>query len=220
MSFIVFTVENPDAPELLNNYKTTRQVFAYKPGNGVLLQSRFYNQTGGTSGYAPEMKWYREIVQRVICEGEGAINRWTTGNYCDSPVNIPRGDGFQGYADWLEFSGNTVKLSIRKDRADNYEAFTVGTYALCVKCGEEIYDFDRNNLTHYCHICDTRMRCDECGCFVDEESYAWVIDAYGDEILVCEECLDAYYFYCDICNRWHRHSKRQRKTSTTPSSPS
>lgn len=39
-SFIVFTVADPTDPETLNNRKTTRQVFAYRPGSGLLLQSR------------------------------------------------------------------------------------------------------------------------------------------------------------------------------------
>ena len=42
-----FTVADPADKETLNNRKTTRQVFAYKPGNGLLLQSRMYNTSGG-----------------------------------------------------------------------------------------------------------------------------------------------------------------------------
>ena len=50
VSFIAFTVADPTDAESLNNRKTTRQVFAYKPDNGVLLQSRLYNTSGGTRG--------------------------------------------------------------------------------------------------------------------------------------------------------------------------
>lgn len=35
VSFIAFTVADPADKETLNNRKTTRQVFAYKPGNGA-----------------------------------------------------------------------------------------------------------------------------------------------------------------------------------------
>lgn len=49
VSFIAFTASDPSNPETLNNRKTTRQVFAYQPGNGVLMQSRLYNTSGGTS---------------------------------------------------------------------------------------------------------------------------------------------------------------------------
>ena len=37
VTMIAFTVDSPSNPELLNNHKTTRQLFMYKVGNGVLL---------------------------------------------------------------------------------------------------------------------------------------------------------------------------------------
>lgn len=49
-TFIVFTAADPHDPETLNNRKTSRQIFSYKPGNGLLLQSRLYDTTGGTNG--------------------------------------------------------------------------------------------------------------------------------------------------------------------------
>ena len=42
-SIIAFVAADPENPETLNNRKTMRQIFGYKPGNGVLLQSRLYN---------------------------------------------------------------------------------------------------------------------------------------------------------------------------------
>ena len=48
VTFIVFTASEPDKSETLNNRKTTRQLFMYKPFNGLLLQSRLYNTYGGT----------------------------------------------------------------------------------------------------------------------------------------------------------------------------
>ena len=54
VTFIVFTAFNPDNPETLNNRKTTRQLFMYKPFNGLLLQSRLYNTHGGTCGAQAE----------------------------------------------------------------------------------------------------------------------------------------------------------------------
>ena len=49
-TFIVFTATDPDDPSTLNSRKNSRQIFAYKPGNGLLLQSRLYNTSGGTRG--------------------------------------------------------------------------------------------------------------------------------------------------------------------------
>ena len=66
VTFIVFTASNPDKAETLNNRKTTRQLFMYKPFNGLLLQSRLYNTHGGTCGAQAESKLYRDLVQREL----------------------------------------------------------------------------------------------------------------------------------------------------------
>lgn len=97
VSFIVFTVDDPSVPELLNNRKTTRQIFAYKPGNGFLLQSRLYNTSGGTRGAQEDSKLYRDLVQREISMLEGAPNLWktysSTGEY---GACVDAGYGFGG----------------------------------------------------------------------------------------------------------------------------
>ncbi|MBQ9631372.1 MAG: hypothetical protein IJV04_00425 [Lachnospiraceae bacterium] len=63
-SIIAFTVSDPKDPELFNNRKTTRQIYAYEPGNGVLLQSRFYNTSGGTRGAQEDSQLYRDLIER------------------------------------------------------------------------------------------------------------------------------------------------------------
>lgn len=73
-SFIAFVAADPKNPETLNNRKTMRQIFVYKPGNGVLLQSRLYNTSGGTYGAQADMKLYRDLIQREISALEGAVN--------------------------------------------------------------------------------------------------------------------------------------------------
>ncbi|MBR3458821.1 MAG: hypothetical protein IKH16_11820, partial [Selenomonadaceae bacterium] len=78
VSFIAFVAADPDQPETLNNRKTVRQVFAYKPGNGLLLQSRLYNTSGGTYGAQEDSKLYRDLVQRELSEVEQAPNLWKT----------------------------------------------------------------------------------------------------------------------------------------------
>lgn len=81
VTFIVFTASDPDKPETLNNRKTTRQLFMYKPQNGLLLQSRLYNTSGGTCGAQAESKLYRDLVQRELSELEGVPNLWKTEKY-------------------------------------------------------------------------------------------------------------------------------------------
>ena len=78
VTIIAFTVDDPSNPELLNNRKTTRQLFMYKVGNGLLLQSRMYNSGGGVYGASELSPLYRNLVQREISELEGVPNLWKT----------------------------------------------------------------------------------------------------------------------------------------------
>ena len=128
VTFIVFTASDPDKPETLNNRKTTRQLFMYKPFNGLLLQSRLYNTYGGTCGAQTESKLYRDLVQRELSELEGVPNLWKTEKYCGNKhaIHIHCGNGFGGYADWPHPDFD-AKISIRQDCADNFEIATTTT---------------------------------------------------------------------------------------------
>lgn len=196
-SFIVFTVQNPSDRETLNNRKTTRQIFAYRPGSGLLLQSRMYSTSGGVYGAAEDSKLYRDLVQREISMLEEMPNLWKTySSFGDKADLVVRGEGFGGYADWTydSFDGH---ISVRADcDADEVEPLEVGTYGLCIVCGEEI---DKNL---YCDDCEgsSRYTCDDC-----EESYDELFDvrnSRGEWILVCEYCRDEYYTYCDECEEY------------------
>lgn len=198
-SFIVFTVADPDVPEYLNNRKTTRQVFAYQPGNGVLLQSRLYNTSGGTTGAQEESKVYRDLIQREISALEDVPNLWKTSPATSNEMRdcVERGYGFGGYADWTyeQFDG---KISIRKDCAEKFKTIKVGTYGLCVCCGEE------TNYGLYCDDCDEGgWRCDDCDCRCDEDDLTTVYACRGNEIRVCGRCLDDHYTYCDCCEEYY-----------------
>ena len=197
VTFIVFTVDDPTKPELLNNRKTTRQIFAYKPGNGVLLQSRMYNTAGGVYGAAEDSKLYRDLVQREISMLEEAPNLWKTGKSVSPEYRdcVDIGCGFGGYPDWTydSFDGH---VSIRADHADNWEPIEVGTYGLCVCCGDELTE------GLYCEDCKQgEYFCDHCEEYVDEE-LTTVRDSRGREIQVCQNCLENYYSYCDICEEY------------------
>ena len=98
VTFIVFTASDPNKSETLNNRKTTRQLFMYKPFNGLLLQSRLYNTHGGTCGTQAESKLYRDLVQRELSELEGIPNLWKTEKYCGNKhgIHLPFGNGFGG----------------------------------------------------------------------------------------------------------------------------
>ena len=198
ITFIVFTASDPDNPETLNNRKTTRQLFMYKPDNGLLLQSRLYNTYGGTCGTQAESKLYRDLVQRELSELEGVPNLWKTEKYCGNKhyLHIGYGSGFGGYSDWTH-SDFDAKISIRQDHAHDFETFTVGTYGLCISCGYEI----SHGL--YCEDCnhDNCEFCQECENYCSE---TWgVINQHGERIHVCESCLDEHYRLCEHCNEYY-----------------
>lgn len=194
-SFIVFTVADPTDPETLNNRKTTRQVFAYRPGSGLLLQSRMYNTAGGVYGAAEDSKLYRDLVQREISMLEDVPNLWKTySSIGDKADLVVAGEGFGGYQDWTyeNFDGH---ISIRADcDEETVDPLDIGTYGLCVVCGEETSD------GVYCENCGKGYECDECGGHYRE--LCDVRDSRGNWIQVCERCRDEYYTYCDECEEY------------------
>lgn len=200
-SFIVFTVSDPSDPETLNNRKTTRQIFAYRPGSGLLMQSRMYNTSGGVYGASEDSKLYRDLVQREISALENVPNLWKTKSATGEEYGclVDVGDGFGGYADWTyeNFDGH---ISCRTDcDPDAVPPLTVGTWGLCVSCGCE--------TSHgvYCEDCEHGgdCQCDECGDYYDDDELYTVHDSNGNELRVCESCRDRYYRYCDECEEWY-----------------
>ena len=196
-TFIVFTATNPDVPETLNNRKNSRQIFAYKPGNGLLLQSRLYDANGGTCGAQEDSNLYRDLVQREIADLEGAVNLWKTYDYVgNSLCNIEAGTGFGGYEDWTyrEFS---AKISLREDHKEDFVPFTVGESGLCVCCGDEISKY------LYCQRCkdNDEATCERCGESCDD-TYP-VYNEIGQRMYVCAECRSEHYTCCDECEDYH-----------------
>lgn len=198
VSFIVFTVADPGDPETFNNRKTTRQIFAYRPGSGLLLQSRMYNTSGGTRGAQADSKLYRDLVQREISMLENVPNLWKTVSSTGDKSNwVGTGIGFGGYADWdySEFDGH---ISFRNDFDERHEnTLRVGTYGLCIRCADEI------DTRLYCCDCKTGLYCDECDEWFGEECMTAAYDEDGNMVHVCDNCLNSYYIYCDKCQNWH-----------------
>ena len=199
-SFIVFTVDDPSDPELLNNRKTTRQIFAYKPYGGVLLQSRMYNTGGGTRGAQEESKEYRDLIQREIASLESKVNLWKTQSYIGNtfgmdkaPLNFYSGNGFGGYCDW-EYPDFDAKLSVMTGHKP--ENFYIGTYGRCIICGEA------TSSGLYCEECADKKRkyCDDCGEPVDELYIVYDEDSEPRE--VCYGCRCENYTSCDRCHEY------------------
>lgn len=197
VSFIVFTVADPSDAETLNNRKTTRQIFAYRPGSGLLLQSRMYNTSGGVYGAAEDSKLYRDLVQREISMLEGVPNLWkTTSSYGDRSYLVSRNIRFGGYPDWVydNFDGH---ISTRADcDADNVPALEIGDAGLCIKCGVEIssglYCEDCSAGDYVCAWC--RNNCDETHT---------VYNRRGEQIEVCDDCFENDFIMCDYCEEYY-----------------
>lgn len=202
VTMIAFTTSNPNESETLNNRKTSRQLFMYKPNNGLLLQSRMYNTNGGTRGVQAESKVYRDLIQREISECEGVPNLWKTFKYRGNEKDIcfETGYGFGGYPDW-QYSEFSAMVSIRNDHAEDYKTFKIGTYGLCIMCGEE------HTYGVYCDECKNSNRgyCEECENDFDNDELYQVYSYNGSSIWVCEDCRDEYYTQCDRCGEWHHN---------------
>lgn len=204
VSFIVFTVADPAQPETLNNRKTTRQIFAYRPGSGLLMQSRMYNTSGGVYGAAEDSKLYRDLVQREISLLENMPNLWNTYPSVKEGIReyVEEGEGFGGYADWTyeNFDGH---ISFRKDcDRDSVDCLEVGTWGLCISCGCE--------TSHglYCDDCDhgNDHQCEWCEEWFDDDDLYTVRDENGNEMQVCADCRDEHFEFCEHCEGYHHEN--------------
>ena len=201
VTMIAFTASNPDNPETLNNRKTTRQLFMYEPGNGLLLQSRMYNTSGGTIGAQKDSKLYRALVQKQIAFCENAVNYWVTtayeGNERDVCLDV---DGFGGYPDWI-YEEYAAMISIRKDSLQSFHNFDIGQPGLCIHCGTETgpseYILCRDCMREY----ETRFTCARCHDELNAEN-SYPVMENGQVVYVCKHCLDAYYEQCSNCSRY------------------
>lgn len=202
-SFIVFTVSNPSEPELLNNRKTTRQIFAYKPYNGVLLQSRLYNTSGGTHGAQIESKEYRDLIQREIASLESKVNLWRTRAYLDDGIvengkrlRIEPGENFGGYADW-HYADFNPKISVMVNQ-ENPTGFSIGVAGRCIVCG---YPTSEGLCCSECKEKRTGKICDDCGNRFDE--LFEVYDEDNNMREVCQYCRGSDYTECDHCGEYY-----------------
>lgn len=206
VTMIAFTVADDDDPETFYNRKTTRQIYAYQPGNGVLLQSRMYNTAGGTYGGMKETAVYRGLIQKAIADLEGVSNVWDMQDSHRSDYVSAHRD-FGGYADWTysSFGGNVCLLDAF---ADGAEPITIGAAGLCVVCGcktsEGMYCDDHR---------EDGEPCEECGDRTDPDEL-WHVYYHGRytaaERMVCEWCRDRNYTYCESCEEYHDNDSMTR----------
>lgn len=221
VSMVFYTVDaGYDGEEYWNEPKINRQMFHY--GEEKLIQGRLYPQSNDYEGedYTPN----RNIVQKIIADIYDIPNLWTVKSGTESARKYVTTRGTH-YADYCYFQ----KCSLSRQKgSENEEYIIVGADPICVECGchhtvsesinccnvpcvrvceccgNEIYDEDDVCWVGdypYCRNCVEY--CDICGEYHLGESY--YID--GEDISICEDCLDEYYYTCENCGEYvHRNN--------------
>lgn len=200
VTMIAFTVSDPDDEDLQYYRKTSRQLFMYKVGTGVLVQSRMYNSEGGTSGLNAWSESYRNAITKLIAECEEKENDWEVNDYYHNKYDfeLKPGIGFGGYPDWIYSDFNAV-VAVRKDSqllcgvVMDYRAGKRGT---CLGCGCDITEHV------FCSECNTITYCEWCEEHHSGETTT-VHDRYGDLIEVCDDCLRNDFSRCEECDEWY-----------------
>lgn len=206
VTIIAYTCKDISNQNSRYTRKTMRQLFEYRPGSGLLLQSRLYKcgatageAYGGTIGKQPESKVLRELLEKIISECEGKPNLWRSFPYCgnDEGINFYDANGFGGYSDY-DYSKNAPMVAILKERDSDCTGFPIGAQGRCWTCG----DLDN---TIQCYDCQGAP-CAYCGDRYNEGSMYEVYDEDGCERLVCGDCYSRYYSECTCCGQAHETS--------------
>ena len=196
VSFIAFTCADPNDNSSLNTRKTSRQMFAYNPYNGLLLQSRMYNTNGGTHGVQAESSVYRNLITRELSMLENKSNDWTV-HMSQSAIDkyIITDDKFGGYEDWT-YPYFEPRIFIRSGLDNCIEPFTIGHAGMCLHCGDDI----SSNI--YCDSCYGHCQCDYCGRYFspDDLDLYEIHDTEGAEYYCCDECYKKHCFACSCCH--------------------
>ena len=217
-SIVFYTVDasyNGDHIEL--HEKTQRQIFGYN--DFQIMQSRMYpqhNDCGAESIYED----FRTTMQKVIADCLEKPNLWVRRKH---KLNTICGDGATCYPDW-HYGDSLYSTSVLKEKAEvDLQAIILGAAPICIECGHR-----HDNPENISCCSGGGSRCEDCGCHIRYEedeyyvdgctycrdcvSYCDCCDEYvrsemtyvsGDDIYVCEDCLDEYYRYCSRCGEYH-----------------
>ena len=156
-TFVVYTIDK-DAdirrPEL--QPKITRQLFHMSQDQTLLIQGRLYPQSND-NGAAEQYKQMREIAERVICDCNGAPNRWSYhgGTGACKKQAASRGTHYADYK-----SNETCGLAVRCDSLHTtLHNIVIGAEPICPNCGKR--HGQENNIC--CYDCTPEYICVHCG---------------------------------------------------------
>ena len=200
--------------------KINRQVFGYR--DYQLLQSRLYPQVND-NGASETYRNLREMVEEIIANAEGEVNRWVKS---ESKNVLHNGTA---YPDWSHFSVcGQYELREKVDRNEK-KSIRLDNQPVCISCGG--HHWEEEGL--FCDNCQhENVTCEDCGCIIDiddEDNYVqdddgcyycrdcrffcqhcvslertrnrvWISDIEEEW---CEYCADRDAFCCDKCGEYH-----------------
>lgn len=104
-----------------------------------------------------------------------------------------------------KFCSTDSKLIRPKEINMNEEIEQEELFVRCRKCGELITDENRSELANdICKECkDYFVKCDDCGEIVSIND----IRTTEDDRYICQNCVEANYFYCDNCGELHHNDE-------------
>lgn len=188
-SMIFYTLpEEPGEKEFLwKNSKINRQVFMFN-GN-TLVQSRLYPQREEYMHDISDI--YRNTVQKIFetCNSELKFQLSEI-----SSDNIAVSDAGYHYQD-VDYFRDRCHVSYTGQEPTKVH---YGANGYCLKCGKKICNSESFN----CPICNDGAECYECGEYNDEDYMHWVYHE-GREVLVCDNCFEEYYRYCEDDHEYH-----------------
>ena len=186
VSFVVYVV--PDDSDVSEPYlipKICREMFHYK--DGFLIQGRLYPDYSDETAKSN----LRATIQDIIASCTNNVNSWT---FKPQTSGIDTRTHGTNYPDYVQFDYQCTASLIKPNSGFYDVSMDIGARPICVECGK------RHDLREWLNCCNGPQRCEECG---DLEYNLNTVHRRGEEIEVCDWCLERYYTLCDICGEYH-----------------
>ena len=196
VTMIAFTASDDKKPETLNNRKTNRQLFMYKVGNGVLLQSRLYttcrdNSYGGVE--CDECGWeydeddlteaYNADGERVLVCDDCLLHNYF---YCDECETYHHNNCLA-----IEEHGRYICYDCARENENYFYCEDCDSYH---HIDEQCWVGDDYNGHYVCNDCfEEYSYCNDCECYHYSGNVLIAYDENGDEIQACRDCLENHY---------------------------